>query len=163
MLPPFVRRYLLMALDGAPTIVDALVTGIPAGDALWDARPDPDRFTLREVLAHLATWDAIFLERIERTRADDNAVLDPVDVDDHGRQFRYSLLDPNDSRANYRRNRADLLAVIAGLRPEDWGRSARYRSGERAADGPITIEAWVTQIVAHDAYHLRQIAEWTSS
>lgn len=51
---PFTRKYLVGALDGAPDVFESLLAGLT--DAEIDRRPDPDRFTLREMMAHLADW-----------------------------------------------------------------------------------------------------------
>ena len=52
--------YLLSALEGAPDVIAALLDGVPPDDALWDRRPDPERFSLREIVAHLADWDGVY-------------------------------------------------------------------------------------------------------
>ena len=45
MLPSFGITYLLTALGGTPDVLDALLAKRHADDPVWDARPDPERFT----------------------------------------------------------------------------------------------------------------------
>ena len=66
MMPAAVRKYLLSALAGTPVVADRLLLDVHADDPRWDFRPEPDRFTLREVVAHLADWEPIHLERLTR-------------------------------------------------------------------------------------------------
>src|SRR5437879_4197786 len=61
MLPVFARKYVLAGLTGSPDVLEALLKDVGPNDPAWDKRPDPERFTIREVLAHLADWEGIFL------------------------------------------------------------------------------------------------------
>jgi len=63
MLPERTRHYLLLDLDSAPDVLARMLQGV-TDPAVFDARPDPARFTLREMVAHLADWEAVFLRRL---------------------------------------------------------------------------------------------------
>ena len=79
MLPAPVRKYLLISLASSPEVLEALTEGLSANDPQWDVRPYSDRFTLREVVAHLADWEPIHLERIQRILAEDEPTLPDID------------------------------------------------------------------------------------
>ena len=57
MLPERIHLYLLLDLESAPEALARLLADV-TDPAAWDRRPDPDRFTLREMVAHLADWKA---------------------------------------------------------------------------------------------------------
>ena len=54
MLPSLARIYLISALEGTPDVLNGFLAPLGPEDQRWDFRPDPERFTLREVVAHLA-------------------------------------------------------------------------------------------------------------
>ena len=54
------RHYLLLDLESAPDVLARLLADM-SDPAVYDRTPDPDRFTLREMVAHLADWEAVFL------------------------------------------------------------------------------------------------------
>jgi uncharacterized damage-inducible protein DinB len=159
-LPPFVHRYHLIALEGTPAVLECLTNGLPADSPVWDARPDPERFSLRETLAHLADWEEVFFSRIIRTRDEEMPDLPHREPDELA--IDYASRDPNASVAQFRERRAATVAAVRALAPEQWQRAGRFLPGHPAVGGPVTIEAWVAQTLAHDGYHLRQIAEHLS-
>src|SRR6476659_8062259 len=55
--------YLLSVLDLTPKTLERLISQVPA--KRYDELTDPNRFTLREAVAHLADWEPIFLQRIQ--------------------------------------------------------------------------------------------------
>jgi Mycothiol maleylpyruvate isomerase N-terminal domain. len=155
MLPPYARDYLLSALEGAPSVIDRLLADLGPGDPLWDRRPDPDRFTLREVVAHLADWDPIFTERLARTRDEDHPFLPDVDEGQVALDRNYAESDPRESQSRFRAGRAALVSLLRALPPDAWARAA-----EKENVGTLTIETQVTLICAHDGHHARQVVEW---
>ena len=70
MLPEKARFYLMKGLESAPVVIKRMLRTADSVD--WDRRPDPERFSLREVLSHLADWEPIWLERIRRMAEEDN-------------------------------------------------------------------------------------------
>src|SRR3712207_1628089 len=77
MLPANVHGYLLGALEGAPDLFDHLLRGLTDEEA--DRRPDPERFTLREMMAHLADWEEVFARRMALTRDEEYPILQGYD------------------------------------------------------------------------------------
>ncbi len=156
MLPPVALRYILSGLEGTPDVLEALLHDVTPTDARWDTRPDPDRFTLREIVAHLADWEPIFLQRIERIRDEDMPLLADVDEGKLAITNDYAHSDPRASLSRFRSGRANLLATLRALPPEAWP-----RMGNRDTIGILTLENLVSFILGHDGYHTRQVAQWT--
>lgn len=159
MLPPFVREYTLIALAGAPDVLEALLAGVAPTDPVWDRRPDPARFALREVVGHLADWNDVFLGRIARTRDEDRPSLTfrrPEDVAQATGSFG---AEPSASLARFRAGRAEMSPVLRALTPEQWERVGSL-PGHPQITGDVSIEAWIVAAVGHDGYHMKQVAEW---
>lgn len=159
MLPPFVREYTLTTLAGAPDVLERLLAGVAPTDPVWDRRPDPARFTLREVVGHLADWNGVFLDRITRIRDENRPSLTfrrPEDIAQESGSFEAA---PDASLARFRAGRAQMTPVLRALTPEQWERVG-FLPGHPQIMGEVSIEAWIVQIVGHDGYHLRQAVEW---
>ena len=154
MLPDYAKRYLITALEGTPAVLSALTGGIAADSAVWDARPDADRFTLREMIAHLADWETVCRARIARTATEETPFLPNWDEEQAAVIGDYAHTSSHESLLWFAERRAVTVAQIASLTDNDWARSA-----ERENVGTLSVEAQVCLILAHDGYHLRQAVE----
>lgn len=147
--------YLLPALAGTPDVLDGFLKAVPSGDPLWDFRPDPARFTLREIVAHLADWEPIWLERVTRTRDENQPSLPDVDEGGLVIEHDYAHSDPHESLARFRKGRVTLVAFLRSLQASDW-----ERTGLREGVGPVTLVAHMVWTLGHDGYHTQQVAQW---
>ncbi len=150
---PYFHRYLLAALEAAPDLLDFAVAGMT--DAEADRRPDPERFTLREVLCHVADWEDVFLDRMIRTREQDTPHLQGYDEGQWALDHDYASRDWREQIRLIRERRPRLLVLLQSLSPDDW-----ERAGSHSEVGPLTLETQATLVALHDTYHLRQIAEY---
>ena len=155
MLPERVHFYLLLDLQSAPDVLARLLASV-TDPAVYDRRPDPERFTLREMVAHLADWDGVFLTRLTDTLNQDNAVLQGLDEGQVALDNDYAHADPAECLARHRAGRDRIAALLRGLSAEDWA-----RVGNHTEVGPITVEAQAVLIAVHDGYHRQQLLEWT--
>lgn len=150
----FVHDYVLKGLAGTPDVVEQLLRNLPAGDTRWDARPDPERWTLREIVAHLADWERIFGERTQLMLTENGTTLPEYDIDQLAIDNDYAHSDPTVELANYRARRNALIAVLQELDDTGWVRYAQREWGQ------LVLEELAVLILGHDAYHTRQIAQW---
>lgn len=155
MLPEKLYRYLLIDLAAAPDVLAKLLEEVTGAE--WDKRPDPERFTLREVVAHLADWDKVFLGRLVQTRDYDKPLLQGLDEGQVARDNDYAHADPAECLARYKGNRDEIVGFLRVLSPEQWARSANHTEL-----GPITMEGQAALIAFHDGYHRQQALEWLS-
>lgn len=157
MLPPRLFTYLLLDLESAPDVLARLLQGV-SDPAVLDRRPDPDRFTLREVVAHLADWEAVFLRRLTDTRDTDGAVLQGLDEGQVALDHDYACADPSECLARYKSGRAAIVALLRGLPLDQW-----QRAGNHTELGPITLEAQAILIAVHDGNHRQQTLAWLAA
>jgi hypothetical protein len=149
----YFRNYLFSALEAAPSLFGTLLEGLTEEEA--DRRPDPNRFTLREVIAHLADWDPVFLDRMTRIRFEDHPTLPGYDEGQWAIDHDYAHTDWREQLASFTERRQALVAFLHSCGPDDWARTAN-----RPEIGILTIESQALLIPLHDAYHLRQVSEW---
>lgn len=150
---PYQRNYILIALDTAPWMLAHLLKDLT--DAEADRRPDPARFTIREIVAHLADWEPIWLERLRRTVAEDRPFLPGYDEGQFALDHGYAQSDIAEQLERFRRGRSELVAFLRTLELSDWD-----RVGMRDEIGPVSVEQFAALLLAHQGYHDRQILEW---
>lgn len=155
MLLPVMRQRIMTALAGTLDVLDALLGNVAASDPIWDRRPDPDRFTLREIVAHLADYELIWNERLTRTSQQNSPLLEPKDAGRLAIDNNYAASDPIDNLAKIHDRRTALVALLQEVPDPEWQRPARW--GDL---GVLTFEEQAAFIVVHDGYHTSQIAQW---
>ena len=155
-MPPYIRKYLIdEALSATPGIITRFCNGVP--DAIADQDHGPDSFTLREVLAHLADWEPIWLERIQRIVQEDVPVLPNIDEGKMAELNGYKTTPVDVSLDNFTKGRAALVEYLQSL-PDD----AFARQGIRPEIGNISVKDIATIVLAHDTYHIAQLAKYTA-
>ena len=149
----YAQSYLFSALESTPILLAGALSKLT--DAEADFRPDPARFTLREVLAHLADWDPIFSERLTRMQREDRPTLPGYDEGAKAIENDYASSDWREQLALFTDRRLVLTAQVRAFSPEDWPRTA-----DRPEIGVLSMQDLTLLIPLHDIYHLRQVGEW---
>lgn len=158
MLPARAKNYLLSGLEANPNVLHHLLKDLGAEDARWDTRPDPERFTLREMVAHLADWEPINLMRLTRMRDEENPFIPDIDEGEIAIKNNYAASDPIASVTQYVEGRKAVVAFLRELPEEAWQRIA-----QREFLGEMDIAAQATLILGHDGYHLQQTLDWLAA
>ncbi|MHB8635380.1 MAG: DinB family protein [Fimbriimonadaceae bacterium] len=148
-----VNSYVLLGLEASPSVFARLIEAIP--EEKWDVRTDPDRFTVREVFAHLADWEPVLLARLKGTLDNDKYVLPNSDPGDWAIEHGYAKSDPYESTESFRRARAETVALIRSMPNE-----AFKRVGIHPTRGHMTISDQVSAMLGHDMYHVEQVAQF---
>ena len=153
MLPAKSRYYMMHGLSAAPVVIERMLRD--TGPEEFDRRPDPDRFTIREVMGHLADWEGVWMERASRMANEENPHLQGYDEGQWAIDHGYAHMDLAEQIARFRTGRERLVTFLNALKPEDWSRTCTHDEW-----GPSNIEAMAVLILGHDGYHTKQIAEW---
>ena len=153
---PYLVSYLLNALDATPLLIAEYFEGL--SDAKADKRPDPKRFTMREVICHLADFEPIFRGRMERMASEELPKLENRDEGQIAIENDYAHADVEEQTGIYLRERAKTVAFLTQLPAEHWS-----REGVRENVGNVTIEDIAHLLVVHDIYHLKQLSDYTKS
>ena len=146
-------NYLRNGLATTPIVLTRLAAGITPSEL--DAHPDPERFSLREAMAHVADWDPIWIGRIGRIRTEDNPDLPNCDEGQMAIDRDYAHTDFAAELARFTADRATLVALLNGVGDDEWARKA-YRE----MVGNISLFDLTVLVLAHDAYHIRQFVEY---
>ncbi len=150
---PFVHNYFASGVENSARVVKFLLRDLSENDARWDAKPDPERFSLREIVAHLVDFDTISRERFERMIREENPEFpnwDPTEAAAH-----YDTRNPIHQIESLILSRRELKDWLLGLSEREW-----KCTGTRPKIGDFLVEEGAAMMLAHDAYHLEQIVSW---
>jgi len=147
------QPYLLKSISLGPIVFRRLLARIPADQ--YDTALGDDRFTIREVIAHLADWEVLFRGRMEAAYSGANPTIVVLDEGDRAVELRYSETDIHAQLEKYTFERAKTSAFLLGLKPE------QFRLGYvHPAFGQMVIEDQANMLVGHDMYHVEQLTEY---
>ncbi len=141
------------ALRLAPLAAERLVLAIPS--SLYDFRTDPNRFSLREAVAHLADWEPIFLNRMKAGVAEDGAEVFGIDEGVRAIEMHYGTTEVEVAIQAFKAARAETVAWLESLAPEDWAKHVIH--SER---GRLSTREHANMIVGHDVYHLEHLTQY---
>ena len=112
--------------------------------------PAPGKWSVRDILAHLADCEVVFAFRLRQALAEDYHVIQPFDQDRWA--ATYSHYDAGAALAVFTAVRQWNLALIAGLKPE-----ALTKLLTHPERGEMTFQVVVETMAGHDLNHLGQI------
>jgi uncharacterized damage-inducible protein DinB len=153
---PYLFARLSVALTGTPDVLDGLLGSVVLDDPLWDFRPDPERFSLREILAHLVDLEAVWFDHFSRTRDANLTSFDKFDSAQKVIDNNYAESNPIESLAKFRTERLKLTELIKTFSEDEWANQMVLPPPK----GTLNIEAQAMFIAVHDGYHTGQAAQW---
>jgi len=133
-----------------PALLDKLLAN--ASDGQLRRRPSPQKWSIGEILAHLAEDEIATAWRYRQMVEHNGIELAGFDQDLWARLGDYGARRPEDSLALFRLLRGANLEFLAKLSPEQW-----ECSGTHAERGRITVRDLAVHMAGHDANHIEQI------
>jgi len=130
--------------------LERIIKGVPT--AKLRKRPAPDKWSVNEVLAHLADSEIIIGFRLRLILGAPGSPITAVDQDSAVTSGHYGKRDPHKSVEQFRVVREANLALLKSLTPEQW-----KHYGIHSERGQETIEHIVRLYAGHDINHLQQI------
>lgn len=144
--------YLLRALAITPTLIAEAFDRIDG--QLWDTPTDLDRFTPREVLAHMADWEPVLLERMKQATTAPGTAVQAFDEGQMAIDGKYSEWDPKQSLSQFQARRAETIAWLESLTKPEWDLTILHP--ER---GVLPVHDMANTLACHDVYHIEQLAQ----
>lgn len=123
-----------------------------ASDQQLRARPGKDRWSIAEILAHLADDEISSAWRYRQMVEHNGLALAGFDQDLWARMGDYGSRTPQESLDLFRLLRKANLQFLRKLAPEHW-----ECFGLHAERGRITVRELAAHMAGHDAHHLEQI------
>jgi hypothetical protein len=132
--------------------LDRLIKGVPASKLR--RRLAPDKWSVNEILAHLADSEITVGFRIRLVLGEPGSSFPAVDQDAAVTSGHYKKRNPRKSVEQFRVVREANLALLKSLTPQQW-----KHYGMHSEHGQQTIEHIVRLYAGHDINHLRQIEQ----
>jgi hypothetical protein len=132
--------------------LERLIKGMPASKLR--KRPAPDKWSVAEILAHLADAEIVGGFRMRLILGAPGAPVAAFDQDSWVTSGHYAKRDPRKSVEQFRVVREANLALLKSLTPEQW-----KHYGMHSERGQESIEHIVRMFAGHDVNHLRQIEQ----
>jgi tRNA-binding protein len=120
--------------------------------AQLEFKPGPYRWSVIEILAHLADTEIVCAWRIRSVLATDGTPMQPYDQDRWAETFRYASSDPFESLDLFRATRSSTLSLLRCVDP-----SLHNNHGVHGERGKETVAHIVRLYAGHDRNHLGQI------
>ena len=149
---PIQFQNVISFLEKTPKVLETLLAGTSEETLSW--KPAPDRWSIAEVLAHLAAIETLYGQRAQRMATEDSPVLEKYDPGRASAEGHYAQGDAEAYLAAFAEARQGTLAFLSMLPP-----TAGERSAQHAEMGRITLSQMLHELASHDLGHLRQIAE----
>ena len=130
--------------------LERLIKGVPA--AKLRKRPAPDKWSVSEILAHLADAEIVAGFRMRLILGAPGTPIAAFDQDSWVTSGHYAKRDPRKSAEQFRALREANLALLKSLTPEQW-----KHYGMHSERGQESIEHMARMFAGHDVNHLRQI------
>jgi hypothetical protein len=134
----------------APAKLAKLLTGV--GPARARKRPAPGKWSIAEIVAHLADSELVGGYRIRAILGSPGGPIIGFDQDVWVTALHYDRRDPGKSLELYRALREANLALLKTLTPEQWKHYGMHN--ERGAE---SVETIVRMFAGHDLNHFQQI------
>jgi hypothetical protein len=130
--------------------LERFIKGVPT--ARLRKRPAPDKWSVSEIVAHLADAEIVGGFRMRLILGAPGTPIAAFDQDSWVTSGHYEKRDPRKSVAQFRVVREANLALLKSLTPAQW-----KHYGMHSERGQETIEQIVRMFAGHDINHLRQI------
>ena len=115
-------------------------------------RPDPDKWSIAEILAHLADAEVVAAWRLRLVLSQNGATIQSFDQNVWADTFNYQQRDARASLETFRVLRASNLAMLESIPEKLWDNYGTHQ--ER---GRETVAHIVSMYAGHDLNHLRQV------
>jgi hypothetical protein len=113
-------------------------------------RPAPAKWSVREIVAHLADCELVFAFRLRQTLAEDHPTIQPFDQDRWA--ARYAVYDFAAALRLFEATRVWNILLIDGATSAE-----RQRTTTHPERGAMTFWTIVETMAGHDLNHLQQI------
>jgi hypothetical protein len=134
----------------APARLKNLLKGVSAAKA--QKRPAPGKWSIREIVAHIADTELVGGYRIRAILGAPGTQVLGFDQDVWVTALHYDKRDLKKSFEQYRTLREANLALLKSLTPAQW-----KQYGNHSERGQETVETIVKMFAGHDINHFQQI------
>jgi hypothetical protein len=146
--PSTALRPAISLMEKTPQVLETMLGGVAPDVFRW--KPAADRWSISEVLSHLADCEDCLAERVRRFVLEDTPQLNEYEPPADG----FAAGTPQEHLSRFTHTRRALVQFLRTLPPDIGARTAQH-----SKLGLITLEQMLNEWASHDLGHIRQIAE----
>ena len=135
-----------------PELLAVVLTGVFGEEE--DFVREPGKWSIRQIIAHLADSELVAAYRLRKVLAEDNPPLNVFDQNAWAANLDYARRKPKQSLETFRRLRAENHDLL-----KDVAESSFARTGNHSKNGPMTLRQLVETFAHHAESHARQLQE----
>jgi hypothetical protein len=143
-IPALLERY-----RRGPELLAVILTGVYGEEEDFGL---PGKWTIRQIVAHLADAEMVGAHRFRQVIAEDNPTLIAFDQDAWARNLDYARRKPKTSLETFRRIRAENYELLKDLPP-----AAFDRAGNHSENGRMTLRQLLEGYAGHAESHAKQL------
>lgn len=130
-----------------PALLREAVRRTPADG--WDKTPIAGKWSIRQVLCHLADSEIVYADRMKRVLAEDNPTFFDADPDKFVPALHCRARQPENELAVVAAIRAHMLAILRACDAKDFA-----RTGVHSSAGPLTLADLLDRVTGHLPHHV---------
>ncbi len=119
-----------------------------------EAHPIPGKWSIREVVCHIADYEPVYADRMKRMIAENGPVISGGNPTAMAARLAYGSRDLEEELALIELVRRQMACILRTLKPEDF-----LRRGIHDKRGPTTLAELVERITGHIPHHVALIEE----
>jgi hypothetical protein len=146
------RRKMLESFGRAPALLSAILRGLPK--KMWLYKPAPGRWSIHEIILHLADSEASSYVRCRHFIAEPGLEVVEFDPALWAGSLGYFHQSTREALEIIRRLRKMTYQLLVSVPGPIWSRTAEYPK-----EGAITLEAWIERQERHIPHHMEQMRQ----
>lgn len=144
------NEFLLTKLKTQYKEIDDLLVVLSSKQVL--KRPNTDKWSILENMAHLARYQEVFLQRMLRILSQENPKLERYKAENDASFASWQNLSQAEVIKKLERSRLDLIDFFENLPTSEWD-----RIGTHPVLGALSIQDWLRFFLLHESHHLYTI------
>ena len=121
----------------------------------YDERTEPDRFSLREAIAHLADFEKTVLDRMGSAVESPGTLVDNFDEEARCREKAYATRDVHHELEVFGNRRRETVMFLENLNSSEMRKT--FVHPQR---GEMSIREFAGLILGHDVYHIEHATQY---
>ena len=147
------RNELLQLFKDGPAHLEQAIQRYPKD--MWDYKPNPDTWSIHEMLHHLADSEAHGYIRIRTLIAENGASASPYNQAAWAQELQYSRQNPEEALALFRALRCLTADLLSQVSEHVWATHAIVHPEY----GSVTLEDLLRSHTGHVEMHLQEMAQ----
>jgi uncharacterized damage-inducible protein DinB len=143
---------LLNQYEQGPQLLANCIRQVP--ESAWDLHPISGRWSIRQVVCHIADFEPIGADRMKRVLVEDNPTLFGADESAFASLLHYEHRDVANELQLIAATRRQMTAILRRTELEDF-----QRTGVHTEAGPLTLESLLERMARHIPHHLSFIEQ----